>query len=95
MRLHFCLFSTQQAIPFIAIKRQEKLEDFCWDISWKYSTCPEKFDVEAVAEMVEEIERHRNVLSEVLKKSREKMRKRAFLNKIAVEKTMQLKAMEY
>lgn len=95
MRLHFCSFSAQQAIPFIAIKRQEKLEDFCWDISWKYSTCPENFDVEAVAEMVQEIGSRRNALSEVLKQSREKMRKRAFLNRIAMEKTMQLGAMEY
>ena len=32
IRYHFCLFSALQGVPFIALKRSDKVADLCWDI---------------------------------------------------------------
>lgn len=36
MRYHACIFSALQGVPFIAIKRSDKVDDLCWDLQWPY-----------------------------------------------------------
>jgi polysaccharide pyruvyl transferase WcaK-like protein len=35
-RYHFCLFSALQGIPFLAIKRSDKVADLCEDLIWPF-----------------------------------------------------------
>jgi hypothetical protein len=36
MRYHFCLFSALQNIPFVAVKRSDKVADLCSDLEWPW-----------------------------------------------------------
>jgi polysaccharide pyruvyl transferase WcaK-like protein len=45
-RYHFCLFSALQGVPFLAIKRSDKVVDLCEDIGWEFGAVPGSVDVE-------------------------------------------------
>jgi polysaccharide pyruvyl transferase WcaK-like protein len=36
MRYHFCVFAALQGVPFVAIKRSDKVDDLCTDLSWGF-----------------------------------------------------------
>ncbi len=39
-RYHFCLFSALQDVPFLAIKRSDKVADLCEDLAWPFGASP-------------------------------------------------------
>jgi polysaccharide pyruvyl transferase WcaK-like protein len=43
-RYHFCLFAALQAIPFLAIKRSDKVSDLCEDLHWTFGAFPGSVD---------------------------------------------------
>jgi len=43
-RYHFCLFSALQNVPFLAIRRSDKVADLCDDLQWSSSVSPEEVD---------------------------------------------------
>ena len=47
-RYHFCLFSALQGVPFLAIKRSDKVVDLCDDIGWEFGAVPGSVDVEGL-----------------------------------------------
>ncbi len=40
-RYHFCIFSALQGIPFLAVKRSDKVSDLCRDLGWDGSVNPD------------------------------------------------------
>jgi polysaccharide pyruvyl transferase WcaK-like protein len=44
-RYHFCLFSALQCVPFVAIKRSDKVADLCEDLNWPFGAAPGLIDV--------------------------------------------------
>jgi polysaccharide pyruvyl transferase WcaK-like protein len=48
-RYHFCLFSALQGIPFLAIRRSDKVSDLCEDLHWPFGAMPGSVDVAGLA----------------------------------------------
>ena len=47
MRYHFCVFAAIQGVPFLAIKRSDKVEDLCRDLSWRHGAGLDEIDAPA------------------------------------------------
>jgi polysaccharide pyruvyl transferase WcaK-like protein len=45
-RYHFCLFAALQGVPFVAIKRSDKVSDLCQDLEWPFGTVPGSMEVD-------------------------------------------------
>jgi polysaccharide pyruvyl transferase WcaK-like protein len=54
MRYHFCLFSALQGIPFIALKRSDKVADLCWDLRWPSGISLGDTDVSRMLDLLSE-----------------------------------------
>ena len=59
MRYHFCLFSALQAVPFIALKRSDKLADLCCDLDWPFGAELNDLKATDLVTLYEEIEEQR------------------------------------
>jgi polysaccharide pyruvyl transferase WcaK-like protein len=44
-RYHSCLFAARQGVPFLAIKRSDKVSDLCEDLDWPFGAVPGSMDV--------------------------------------------------
>jgi polysaccharide pyruvyl transferase WcaK-like protein len=84
MRYHFCLFSALQAVPFIALKRSDKVDDFCWDLDWPYATSLTTLDPQVLMEMALEIEKRRTGIVDILHRQVWWMRMRSVRNRAAL-----------
>lgn len=49
-RYHFCLFAALQGVPFLALKRSDKVSDLCADLHWRYGAAPEEANAANLAE---------------------------------------------
>jgi len=85
MRYHFCLFSALQGVPFIALKRSDKVEDLCWDLGWCHGLSLTGLDVSALLAMFSAIEAARPSYMAALRTGVYRMRDRAFQNRVALE----------
>jgi polysaccharide pyruvyl transferase WcaK-like protein len=47
-RYHFCLFSALQGVPFVPLKRSDKVIDLCADLGWTYGCPTEEIDANAL-----------------------------------------------
>lgn len=83
-RYHFCLFSAMQGVPFIAIKRSDKVDDLCWDMNWPYGVSLSAVEAPRLLDMFSEIEVRRRSLVSSLGERVLLMRKRAFTNMAAL-----------
>lgn len=88
MRYHFCLFSAMQGVPFIALKRSDKIDDLCWDMKWPYASFLPHLNVSSLLEMASDIELNKPRISDCLAEQRELMRKRALKNSVALDALM-------
>jgi polysaccharide pyruvyl transferase WcaK-like protein len=84
-RYHFCLFSALQNIPFIAIKRSDKVDDLCWDMNWPYGLPLTELDVSNLLEMVLEVRQQAASLDGFLKERVELMKQRVVKNSIPMD----------
>jgi polysaccharide pyruvyl transferase WcaK-like protein len=66
-RLHFCLFSALQGVPFLGIQRSDKVEDLCWDLKWNYGVSLGELNVMILASMFSTILEKRSSLSAQLR----------------------------
>jgi polysaccharide pyruvyl transferase WcaK-like protein len=85
MRYHFCLFSALQGVPFIALKRSDKVDDLCWDMNWPYAVSVGDFSFTELLGMSSDIECKRKPLTESLQEQVQSMRKRALRNSVALD----------
>jgi polysaccharide pyruvyl transferase WcaK-like protein len=83
-RYHFCLFSALQNVPFIALKRSDKVEDLCWDLNWPYAMSLCHLSPSALIDMFSEIKDNLHRLIEGLHQGVRLMRVRALQNTVAL-----------
>jgi polysaccharide pyruvyl transferase WcaK-like protein len=85
MRYHFCLFSAVQGVPFLALKRSDKVADLCWDLGWPHCLSLNEVDAVQLAAMYSDIQGKRPVYTAMLQAGRHRMRERAFHNCVAFD----------
>jgi polysaccharide pyruvyl transferase WcaK-like protein len=84
-RYHFCLFSALQKVPFVALKRSDKVDDLCWDFNWPYGVSLDELSAASMIEMFTDIERKKASLEGCMEKRAQTMRQRALKNSIAID----------
>ena len=80
MRYHFCMFSAKQGVPFIAIRRSDKVSDLCWDIDWPASVVPPAFSAAEIVEHGIRLIRNSAAADAQLKAATQNMKERALHN---------------
>jgi polysaccharide pyruvyl transferase WcaK-like protein len=85
MRYHFCVFAAIQGVPFIALKRSDKVDDLCSDLAWTYGAGLDEIDVSLLEGMAAELlgdgPRATNAIAERV----ELMRQRVWRNYAALD----------
>jgi polysaccharide pyruvyl transferase WcaK-like protein len=85
MRYHFCLFSALQGIPFIAIKRADKVDDLCWQLVWPHGVSLDDVTPECVMKVFSAIRAGGKQLGATLEARTQPMREKAKLNSAALD----------
>jgi polysaccharide pyruvyl transferase WcaK-like protein len=85
MRYHFCLFSALQGIPFIAIKRSDKVGDLCWQLDWPYAVSLDEVTEACVRKVFSEVRAPGKQLGAKLEAGAQQMREQAKLNSAALD----------
>jgi polysaccharide pyruvyl transferase WcaK-like protein len=85
MRYHFCLFSALQGIPFIAIKRSDKVGDLCWQLDWPHGVSLDDVTPECVMKVFSAIRAGGKQLGATLKARTQPMCEQAKLNGAALD----------
>jgi len=85
MRYHFCLFSVLQGVPFLALKRSDKVDDLCWDMNWPYGVTLKDLSVPMLLDMFSDIERNRRPVIEQLQQRLAVIRQRSLANSAALD----------
>jgi polysaccharide pyruvyl transferase WcaK-like protein len=86
MRYHFCLFSALQSVPFIALQRSDKVADLCLDLGWPFGTSLETLNLQDLVMSSVAINDHHADTVSRLRLQVSKMRERARMNKIALDR---------
>jgi polysaccharide pyruvyl transferase WcaK-like protein len=55
MRYHFCVFAAIQGVPFVAIKRSDKVDDLCRDLAWRHGVGLDELDAARLEAMGTEL----------------------------------------
>jgi polysaccharide pyruvyl transferase WcaK-like protein len=84
-RYHFCLFAALQKVPFVALKRSDKVSDLCWDLDWPYGVFLNDLCVESMLDMFSDIEQKRAAIATCLQKNAQAMRQRSLKNRAALD----------
>jgi polysaccharide pyruvyl transferase WcaK-like protein len=84
-RYHFCLFSALEGVPFIALKRSDKVDDLCWDLNWPFAMSLTSLDVSLLSDLFSEIERRRVEVIEDLRRRVGVLLQRALKNSVAID----------
>lgn len=85
MRYHFCIFSALQGVPFIALKRSDKVTDLCWDMNWPCGVSMPELEPVVLHELFSNIEKDRSLAIDNLKSQVCIMRERTLRNGVALD----------
>jgi polysaccharide pyruvyl transferase WcaK-like protein len=85
MRYHFCLFSALQGIPFLALARNGKVSDLCFDLGWGACMLPSRVQVDEVVAWASRTLTSRAGACDLLISRGPEMRCRALRNLAALE----------
>jgi polysaccharide pyruvyl transferase WcaK-like protein len=85
MRYHFCLFSALQGIPFVAIKRSDKVDDLCWQLDWPHAVSLDDVTPTHVRKVFSAMQAGRKQLGAALEAGTQQMREKARLNSAALD----------
>jgi polysaccharide pyruvyl transferase WcaK-like protein len=85
MRYHFCLFSALQGIPFIAIKRSDKVDDLCWQLDWPHAVSLDDVTPACVRNVFSAMRADEKQLGAKLDARTQQMREQAKLNSEALD----------
>jgi polysaccharide pyruvyl transferase WcaK-like protein len=84
-RYHFCLFSALQGVPFVAIKRSDKVADLCEDLHWPFSVALGELSVEGLVGSAVTLLESREQAMRGLGDQIASMRERAGRNQVALD----------
>jgi len=85
MRYHFCIFSALQNVPFVALKRSDKVDDLCWDIDWPYGATLSHLNPGELLQLCASIDGNRTLVTDRLQQQVRSMRARALKNWVALD----------
>jgi len=85
-RYHFCLFSALQGVPFLSIRRSDKVSDLCADLEWRHHVGLAEVSAPLLSATFSAIEQQRTALVENLPAACSRMRARSQQNAIALER---------
>lgn len=84
-RYHFCLLSALQGVPFVALKRSDKVADLCWDLEWALGVSLEEVTSASLLEQFHAIAAGRAGLVRELAARTSQMRDRSLRNVVALD----------
>jgi polysaccharide pyruvyl transferase WcaK-like protein len=85
MRYHFCLFAAVEGVPFVAIKRSDKVDDLCRDMGWEYGVELDEIDSPSLEGMLVNLLTDGERAVQTLRGRVPSMRERAWQNTAALE----------
>jgi polysaccharide pyruvyl transferase WcaK-like protein len=85
MRYHFCVFAAIQGVPFIAIKRSDKVDDLCRDLSWRHGLGLEEVDASRLEALATDLLADGRRTVESILARVESMRDRVWRNCVALD----------
>lgn len=84
-RYHVCLFSAIQQVPFLALQRSDKVRDLCTDMDWPHGVSLDRLRVEALLELIADMQRRRAALTDSLQHARHRQEHRSLVNQVALD----------
>lgn len=85
MRYHFCVFAAIQGVPFVAIKRSDKVDDLCRDLAWPHGVRPDELDAPGLEAMSAELLADGPGATRTMLERVESMRGRVWRNGLALD----------
>jgi polysaccharide pyruvyl transferase WcaK-like protein len=85
MRYHFCVFAALQGVPFIAIKRSDKVDDLCRDLTWSHAVGLDDLDARQIEAMATELLADGPGAVRAMLERVESMRTRVWRNTVALD----------
>jgi polysaccharide pyruvyl transferase WcaK-like protein len=83
-RYHFCLFSALEGVPFLAVKRSDKVADLCDDADWRHGVGLDEVSVDRLLAVASDLAEQGPELADTLRTLRGTMRERALRNASAL-----------
>jgi polysaccharide pyruvyl transferase WcaK-like protein len=84
-RYHFCLFSTVQGVPFVALKRSDKVSDLCADMNWPHALSLDELSPSTLLQVHTSVTNRRTLCMSTLSESARALRSRALGNSTALD----------
>jgi polysaccharide pyruvyl transferase WcaK-like protein len=84
-RYHFLLFSALQGVPFVALKRSDKVADLCVDLNWPQALDLAELDADRLREDLKHAVRERRRLPALLAQRVQPLKRRALANHAALD----------
>jgi polysaccharide pyruvyl transferase WcaK-like protein len=84
-RYHFLLFSALQGVPFVALKRSDKVADLCVDLNWPRAFDLAELDADGLCEDLKHAIRDRQTATMLIAGRVEPLRRRALANHAALD----------
>jgi polysaccharide pyruvyl transferase WcaK-like protein len=85
MRYHFCVFAAIQGVPFVAIKRSDKVDDLCRDLAWRHGVGLDEIDAPRLEAMGTELLADGPGAAHTMLERVESMRDRVWRNFVALD----------
>jgi polysaccharide pyruvyl transferase WcaK-like protein len=85
MRYHFCLFTALEQVPFIALKRSDKVADLCFDLEWPHGEAIGGLTTSALGRALAAIDQQYSLAAAHLADRVKSLRNRAWTNNIGLE----------
>jgi polysaccharide pyruvyl transferase WcaK-like protein len=84
-RYHFCLLSAVQRVPFVALKRSDKVDDLCFDLQWPFGKRLEDVTASSLLDQFHGVASQRPELEGLLAERTGVLRERSLTNAVALE----------
>ena len=86
MRYHFCVFAAIEGVPFLAIKRSDKVTDLCRDLSWSHGVGLDEMDASHLEALAADLLDDRPRACATLRERISAMRERVWRNEQALDR---------
>jgi hypothetical protein len=78
----------ETCVPFVAVKRSDKVDDLCWDLNWPYSSSLAEMWDSSLLSKVSVMDQNRARMSQDLSARVTVMREQAAMNSIVLDRLL-------
>jgi len=78
----------EKCVPFVAVKRSDKVDDLCWDLNWPYSSSLAEICDSSLLSKVSVMDQKRARISQNLSAGVTVMREQAAMNSIMLDRLL-------